>query len=123
MKLTVEPEIVQTGLLAGSIVNFTGFFEAPPAATTVYVGPPTVAGLGGADVNVIVCAPLPTASDCCAWGAGAYSEFPAWLASIVHVPMPTKLTVEPEIVQTELLAGSTVNVTGFFDSPPVATTV
>jgi hypothetical protein len=37
--------------------------------------------------------------------------------------MPTKLTVAPEIVQTELLAGSTVNVTGFPDGPPVAVTV
>jgi hypothetical protein len=82
-----------------------------------------VAEVGGADVNVIVWATLPTANDCCAWGAGAYCEFPAWLASTVHVPMPTKLTVAPEIVQTELLAGSTVNVTGFPDGPPVAVTV
>jgi hypothetical protein len=79
--------------------------------------------VGGADVNVIVWAPLPTANDCWAWRARLYSEFPAWLASIVHVPPPVKLTVGPEIVQTEPLVGSIVNVTGFFDSPPVARTV
>jgi hypothetical protein len=40
---------------------------------------------------------------------------PAWFASIVHVPVALKLTVEPEVVHTELVAGSIVNVTGFPD--------
>jgi hypothetical protein len=41
----------------------------------------------------------------------------------MHVPVPMNLTVEPEIVQTELLAGSIVNVTGFPEDPPAAVTV
>jgi hypothetical protein len=58
MKLTVEPEIVQTEPLPGSIVNVTGFPDGPPVATTLYVGSPTAEELGGEDVNVIVCVPL-----------------------------------------------------------------
>ena len=53
-----------------------------------------------------------TANDCCAWGAAAKVALPAWSASIVQVPPPKKLTVEPETVHTALLDGSIVYVTG-----------
>ena len=53
-----------------------------------------------------------TANDCCAWGAAAKVALPAWSASIVQVPPPKKLTVEPETVHTALPDGSIVNVTG-----------
>src|ERR1700737_3418300 len=48
---------------------------------------------------------------------------PAWLASIVHVPAPTKLTVAPEIVQTAALAGLIAKVTGLPEPPPTALTL
>jgi hypothetical protein len=41
--------------------------------------------------------------------------FPDWLASILHVPAPMKLTDDPEIVHTVLLDASIVSVTGSFD--------
>ena len=82
-----------------------------------------MAACGVAEVNWIDCDVGPTAKDCCVCGAAANSSSPSWLASIVQVPPPMKLTVEPEIVHTELLAGSIVNVTGLPDPPPVASTV
>jgi hypothetical protein len=48
---------------------------------------------------------------------------PAWLASIVQVPAPVKLTVAPEIVHTAWAAGAIVNTTGLPDPPPAAVTV
>ena len=36
---------------------------------------------------------------------------PAWLASIVHVPVAVKVTVASVIVHTAVLAGSMVNAT------------
>jgi hypothetical protein len=46
---------------------------------------------------------------------------PGWFASIVHVPAPTKLTVEPEIAHTALLDASIVNVTGSLDDAAAVT--
>jgi hypothetical protein len=54
LKLTVEPEIEQTELLAASILKVTGLPDPPPVAVTAYVGPETTAELGAVDVNVIV---------------------------------------------------------------------
>jgi hypothetical protein len=54
-KLTVAPEIVHTELVDASMLKVTVSPEPPPVAVTVYVGPPMTAGLGGVDVNVIVC--------------------------------------------------------------------
>ena len=48
---------------------------------------------------------------------------PAWLASIVHVPLALKVTLEPEMEHTELLAESIAKVTGLPDPPPVAVTL
>jgi hypothetical protein len=49
------------------------------------------------------------------------------LASIVHVPAPWKLTLEPEVfpesVQIDLLVASIVRTTGSPEAPPVAVTV
>ena len=45
---------------------------------------------------------------------------PAWLALIVQVPAPTKLTVEPEIVQIPALPVTIVKVTA---SPELAEAV
>ena len=39
-------------------------------AVGVYVGPPTVAATGAADVKVMVCVAWATAKDCCTCGAG-----------------------------------------------------
>src|SRR5665213_3434613 len=61
-KLTVDPESEQTEGVAEE--KGTGRPEDAVAAT-VYVEPPTVAEPGVADVNAIVCDPLPTANDCC----------------------------------------------------------
>jgi hypothetical protein len=97
MKLTVVPETVQT---VGVPEEKDTVRPEVAVAATVYGGPPTVAD-GAGDVNLIDCAPLLTVKDCCSWGAGAHSLFPAWLASIVHCPAPTKLTVVPETVHTE----------------------
>ena len=51
-------------------------------------------------------------------GAAAYLELPAWLASIVQVPVATSVTVVPETVQTEAVAEE--KLTG---SPEVAVAV
>src|ERR1039457_4611265 len=101
MKLAVAPEIVQTEALEASIVMITGSCDSPPVAVTGYEVPPTVADVGAVDVNLISCVFLTTSNDCCSCRAGANSPFPAWFASIVHVPAPTKLTVVPETVHTE----------------------
>src|SRR5207247_9754002 len=53
-----------------------------------------------------------TANDCCAWGAAANVALPAWSASIVQVPPPQQLTVDPDPVHKALPDGSIVNVTG-----------
>jgi hypothetical protein len=113
-KLTVAPEIVHTELLDASIENATGSFELA-SAVTLYVGPPTVAAIGGVEVKVIVCGFLLTWRDCCACGAGSYAPLPAWLASIVQVPEPVKLTVEPESVHTVALVASIESATGRFE--------
>jgi hypothetical protein len=54
-KDTAAPEIEQTPAAGESMVNRTGLPEPPPAAVTVYIGPPAVAFAGGVDVKVIVC--------------------------------------------------------------------
>src|SRR5437588_792653 len=56
MKVTVEPEVVQTELVDVSMLNVTGAPEPPPVAVTLYVGPAITAGLGAVDVKLIVCA-------------------------------------------------------------------
>jgi hypothetical protein len=45
---------------------------------------------------------------CWTWVAALHSELPAWLASRTQVPAPMKLTVPPEMEQTELALASTV---------------
>ena len=42
---------------------------------------------------------------CCTCGAAFQFVFPAWLALIVQVPAPTKVTVPPETVQTLVVGG------------------
>jgi hypothetical protein len=82
-----------------------------------------MAELGALEVNSIVWAFLLTVTGCCACGAGSYSLLPAWFASILQVPAATKLTVAPEIVQTELVDASMLNVTASPEPPPVTVTV
>jgi hypothetical protein len=48
---------------------------------------------------------------------------PAWLASIMQVPVPLKETTPPAIEQTAPAELSMVNVTGLPEAPPVAVTV
>ena len=110
VKLTTDPEIEHTDVAEGSIVNITGSPEEADAAT-VYV-PPGAAFVGGFEVKVIVCEPLPTANDCCTWGAGLKLPLPAWFASITHVPAPVKVTVEPDMEHTAAAAESIVKLTG-----------
>ena len=63
-------------------------------------------------------------SDCCTWGAALWVTFPAWLASITHVPVPVKLTVVPEMEQApEVEEEAIENVTALPEPPPVALTV
>jgi hypothetical protein len=79
---------------------------------------------GGIDVNVICC------STCGTWtvwrtvGAAALSASSAWFAARTQDPAWSKVTVDPTIVQAELLvAPSTENVTGLADAPPTAVRV
>jgi hypothetical protein len=57
-----------------------------------------------------------------AWGAGWYRALPAWLASMMQLPGPLKVTVEPEIEHIEVLEESMVKVTGLPEAPPDAVT-
>jgi hypothetical protein len=77
-------------------------------------GPGTIVMTGGGAVTV---------KDCVACSAGSYSPLPAWFASIVQVPAPMKLTVEPEIVQVEVVDASIVRVTSSFDGDDSAVTL
>ncbi len=63
-------------------------------------------------MNVMLPAACPSMTDCCTCGAGAYSALPGWFASIVQVPMPMKVTFDPEIEHTLVVVESTVRVTG-----------
>ena len=51
---TLPPEIEQTDEAAASIVNTTGFPEAPPVAEGVYVTPLTMALIGAVEVKEMV---------------------------------------------------------------------
>src|SRR5919204_2087813 len=99
-KVTVEPDTEHTPLLKyASVVKMTGRPDVA-VAVTVYGGLFAPTGSGGVEVNVIVCDPRAIVNDCCTCGAAAYVPFPAWFASIVHVPARTMVRVEPEMVQT-----------------------
>ena len=63
---------------------------------------------------------MPTANDCCTCDAAFQLPFPAWFASITHVPTVRKLTTPAEIEQTELAEASIVNETA---RPEVAVAV
>src|SRR5712691_1427375 len=72
---------------------------------------------GGTEPKLIVCTlsecvGLPIANDCCTCAAARKAALPAWFASIVQEPLPTRFTVAPEIVQTPALEGSATNATG-----------
>ena len=55
------------------------------------------------------------------WGAAVYRALPAWLASIVQVPDALKVTEAPDTAHTPgPLPGSTENLTGLPEPPPVA---
>ena len=54
-------------------------------------------------MKLIVCATSPTANDCCARGADLNFLLPGWLASMVHVPTPTRATVVLLAKQTDPL--------------------
>jgi hypothetical protein len=77
-------------------------------------GPGTIVMTGGGAVTV---------KDCVACNAGSYSPLPAWFASMVQVPALMRLTVDPEIVQVELVDASIVKVTGSFDVDDSAVTL
>jgi hypothetical protein len=59
-----------------------------------------------------------TSKDWDFWAAGAYAASPGWSARSVQVPPPTKVTVDPLTVHTEVVALETVTV-----SPEVAEAV
>jgi hypothetical protein len=50
------------------------------------------------DEKATVWDPCPTVKDCWTPGAGMYTGSPACEATIVHVPRPTMVTVEPDTV-------------------------
>src|SRR5690242_6193442 len=114
MNDTVAPAMVHTPLAELSIVKLTGSPEVA-VAVTIYGAPPTTALVGTVEVNVIVCGVRPpallTANDCCTCGAGAKVASPPWLASIVHVPAPIKLTTSLLIVHTVSDVASIVSTT------------
>ena len=71
----------------------------------------TTGETGGVVPKVIVCRPVSTVKDCCTGAAGPNSPPPRWTASIVQVPRPEKVTVDPstrhtEVVEEESVTGS-----------------
>ena len=54
LNVTVEPEIVHTDLLPGSMLRITRLPDPPPDAVTAYLSPTTGAD-GGEEVNLMVC--------------------------------------------------------------------
>ena len=68
--------------------------------------------VGGVEVKEIVWLSFGTTTICCTWGAAAKVEFPAWLASSVHVPAWARVTTPlKEIEHTEDEVVSTVMAT------------
>ena len=59
---------------------------------------------GAVEVKLIVWLPLLIVKLCCTWVAAFQFASPGWLALMVQVPMVTKVTVEPETVQTAVVA-------------------
>ena len=74
---------------------------------------------------MIVCGATPTAMGRFTVGAAEYVALPAWFASMSQVPAgPVKLTSpEASTEQPAVEEGSTENVTGFPEPPPMAVTV
>ena len=64
---------------------------------------------------------LPTLNDCCTCVAGRKEPTPGWLASIVHVPASSAVTVAPAIAQTDALDWATATDTGKPDVAAAAT--
>ncbi|HEX3873836.1 MAG TPA: hypothetical protein VHW26_06800 [Solirubrobacteraceae bacterium] len=71
----------------------------PPALVTVTSSSVLPDGsTGRTAVTVHAVSASPTTTVCRISVAGANDVFPAWSASITQVPIPTKVTVPPEIV-------------------------
>src|SRR5579862_3007685 len=122
MNETVLPLIEQTPALPAAIEKETASPELA-FAVTVYGEPPTAAGDGAVDVNVIVCElfdGVETVNDCCTRVAAAKLALPAWSAFTVQVPAPVKDTVAAEIEQTLALPAAIENETA---RPDVAVAV
>jgi hypothetical protein len=123
--VTVAPETLQTPALEASAEKVTARPELADAETA-YGPPPAVAPDGAADVNVIDCtlgaAAMPIENDCRACGAAACVASPAWFASIVLVPLPTRATAEPDTVQMPALEAPGENVGATPDESVAATT-
>ncbi len=99
--------------------------EVPPPETvavrvTLW---PNAAGLGETDTVVVVAVlldcGLETTKDCCTWAAAVKLVFPAWLASITHVPAEGNETTPPDSEQPDEDASREIT-TGLPDPPPVA---
>ena len=71
----VLPLNAHTDADVASIVSVTASPDVA-VAVTVYAGSPNFALAGAVDVKLTVCAPLPTANDCCAHSEARGAELP-----------------------------------------------
>ncbi len=98
-------------------------FGAKPVPVSVTVVSPVPAGMAAGLTASRIGAGAVTAKLRATCGAGAYAALPAWLAAMVQIPAPTRVTVAPfvlPVVQTAAVLD--VKVTGLPDAPPVALT-
>ena len=108
--VTVVPETWHTAVVV--VLNITVRPELAVAAT-VNGGSPNRRSASGS--KVIDCELLVTGKLCATWGAEFHVASPPWFAVMVHMPAATRVTVDPDTVQTAVVVEA--NVTG---SPEVA---
>jgi hypothetical protein len=97
--VTVEPDTVQTLVVA--VLNVTASPEVALAETVNGASPKF---LPPSAPKLIVWFAFDTVKDCDTCGAALKFALPAWFASMVQVPVPTIVTVEPSNVQTPVVA-------------------
>jgi hypothetical protein len=97
-KVTVEPDTVHTEPVVELYV--TGNPTLLAADTANGAAPKVCAA---SVPKLIVWLSWDTANDCATSDAAATLALPAWSAAMVQVPAPTKVTVEPDTVQTEVV--------------------
>jgi len=119
-KLNVVPLTVQIDVV--SEAKITVLPEAPPLAVSVTAAAFTLTVDGG--LKTIVCPAGEMVTESVAGGAALYVVSPAWLATILHVPAFSVVTVAPlvpPVVHVAVVA--LAKLTRLLEAPPVALTV